>query len=165
MVLIETKTAILWSLMLALLLSPRVSAYLSPTNIRRSFILPRISTTAHHLDTLRDADSVECMVGGERYEMVPLPDSMMDTTLFVGNLNEFAQDGDLSNLFQHSSTVHSLPACVARKANYYSLEYGFVAFPTVEQKEVRMIGVLRDSVIVSVLVSSNFALLSPASEY
>ena len=29
------------------------------------------------------------MVGGIRYEMVPLPDSMMDTTLFVGNFDEF----------------------------------------------------------------------------
>ena len=38
---------------------------------------------------LRDADLTEMMIGGIRYEMVPLPDSMMDTTIFVGNLNEF----------------------------------------------------------------------------
>lgn len=84
----------------------------------------------------RDADYKEMIVGGERYEMVPLPDSMMDTTLFVGNLCEFVQDGHLSELFQTVSKLSSLPACVARKASYDSLEYGFVTFPNVEEKEV-----------------------------
>jgi hypothetical protein len=85
---------------------------------------------------LRDADFMEFMVGGERYEMVPLPDSMVDTTLFVGNLNEFVHDDDLSNFFCAVSRLQSLPACVVRKANMMSLEYGFVCFPTVEEKEV-----------------------------
>jgi hypothetical protein len=78
------------------------------------------------------------MVGGERYEMVPLPDSMMDTTLFVGNLNEFVKDDDLSNMFKAVSILRlaSVPACVVRRPNMDSLEYGFVTFPTVEEKEV-----------------------------
>ena len=76
------------------------------------------------------------MIGGERYEMVPLPDSMVDTTIFIGNLCEFVKDDDLSNLFQTVSSLQSVPACVARKANMNSLEYGFVTFPTVEEKEV-----------------------------
>lgn len=86
---------------------------------------------------LLDADFREMIVGGERYEMVPLPDSIVDTTLFVGNLCEFVKDADLSDLFQSVSTLSSLPACVVRKASYESLEYGFVTFPSVEEKEVR----------------------------
>jgi hypothetical protein len=79
------------------------------------------------------------MVGGERYEMVPLPDSMVETTLFVGNLCEFVKDDDLSDLFQTVSNLHSVPACVARKANMNSLQYGFVTFPTVEEKEKALV--------------------------
>lgn len=82
---------------------------------------------------------MENMVGGERYEMVPLPDSMVDTTIFVGNLNEFVHDGDLSLLFCAVSRLQSLPACVVRKANMMSLEYGFVSFPTAEEKEVSVL--------------------------
>lgn len=85
--------------------------------------------------TLRDADFYEMLVGGERYEMVPLPDSMLDTTLFVGNLNEFANDQDLSDFFCRVTELLSVPACVARKANMASLEYGFVTFPTMQEKE------------------------------
>jgi hypothetical protein len=36
----------------------------------------------------RDADYGEILAGGQRYAMVELPDSMVDTTLFVGNLCE-----------------------------------------------------------------------------
>ncbi len=36
----------------------------------------------------RDADFGEILAGGQRYEMVELPDSMLDTTIFVGNLCE-----------------------------------------------------------------------------
>lgn len=36
----------------------------------------------------RDADYGEILAGGQRYEMVELPDSMVDTTIFVGNLCE-----------------------------------------------------------------------------
>ncbi len=89
-----------------------------------------------HFYYQRDYDMMELMVGGERYEMVPLPDSMMDTTLFVGNLCEFCKDEDLSNLFQLVSSLQSVPACVARKPNYTSLGYGFVTFLTVQEKEV-----------------------------
>ena len=71
--------------------------------------------------------------------MVPLPDRMCDTTIFVGNLCEFVQDDDLSKLFRSVSTLQSVPSCVVRKANMQSLRYGFVSFPTVEEKEVGII--------------------------
>jgi hypothetical protein len=87
---------------------------------------------------LRDPDELEFSMGGQRYELVPLPDIMLDTTIFVGNLCEFAQDEDLSRTFQSVSTLQSVPACVARRPNSQSLEYGFVSFPTVEEKEVSM---------------------------
>lgn len=86
--------------------------------------------------TTRDADFIEQMVGGERYEMVPLPDSMLSTTLFVGNLCEFVTDDILSSFFSSVSNMISVPACVARKPNMMSLQYGFVTFPTVDEKEV-----------------------------
>ena len=87
--------------------------------------------------TIRDADFVERMVGGERYEMVPLPDSMVAKTVFVGNLGEFVTDDILSGLFQAVSKLQSVPACVARKPNMSSMQYGVVHFLTVEEKEVR----------------------------
>lgn len=93
---------------------------------------PSFTLNVHQV---RDADMYELMVGGERYEMLPLPDSMMDTTLFVGNLNEFVRDEDLSEFFKAVST-YSVPACVARKANMNSLHYGFVTFPSAQEKEV-----------------------------
>ena len=95
-------------------------------------------TQALHAFQMRDADMMEQLIGGERYEMVPLPDSMVDTTLFVGNLNEFVKDGDLSDFFQTASKLQSVPACVCRRPNFDSLGYGFVTFPTVEEKEVRI---------------------------
>jgi hypothetical protein len=90
-----------------------------------------------NVSTIRDADFVEKLLGGERYEMVPLPDSMVSTTLFVGNLCEFVTDDILSGLFQAVSKLQSVPACVARKPNMSSMHYGFVHFLTVEEKEVR----------------------------
>ena len=85
-----------------------------------------------------EADIMEQLVGGERYSIVPLPDSMMDTTLFVGNLCEFVQDGDLSQLFETVCDDQGPPppACVSRKPNRDSLQYGFVTFATREEKEV-----------------------------
>jgi hypothetical protein len=108
---------------------------------------PNVSPNARRLRSqstlfvanLRDADLSEMMVGGERYEMVPLPDSMVDTTLFVGNLCEFVKDEDLDNLFQTVSTLKSVPACVSRKANWDSLLYGFVTFPNIKEKEKALI--------------------------
>jgi hypothetical protein len=87
----------------------------------------------------READGMEEMVGGVRYEMVELPDSMVDFTIFVGNLCEFVTDEMLSDVFRKGSSLNFVPACVARKPNSSSLKYGFVTFPTVEEKEVRMI--------------------------
>jgi len=79
----------------------------------------------------------EMMAGGERYELVPLPNKMMDTTVWVGSLDEFVTDDDLSNLFSEVSALSSLPACVARNPNASSRMYGFVTFPSVEEKEVK----------------------------
>ena len=101
----------------------------TPTTCRTS----RLWALSYHL---HDADMMETLVGGIRYEMVPLPDSMMETTLFVGNLCEFCKDDDLSKLFQAVSTLHSVPACVVRKPNFESLRYGFVTFLTIQEKEV-----------------------------
>ncbi|KAL3903726.1 MAG: hypothetical protein SGILL_010339, partial [Bacillariaceae sp.] len=93
------------------------------------------STSLQMVHNIRDADMMEMMIGGQRFEMVPLPDSMMDTTIFVGNLCEFAHDEDLSQVFQAVSQYNSVPACVVRRANMVSLEYAFVSFPSVEEKE------------------------------
>ncbi len=79
---------------------------------------------------------MELLVGGTKYEMVELPDSMMSTTLWVGNLCEFITDEQLSEVFQQASEQLFVPACVARKPNMESLKYGFVAFRSEEEKEV-----------------------------
>lgn len=81
---------------------------------------------------------MELMIGGTRYEMVELPDSMMSTTLWVGNLCEFVTDEMLSELFQQASSLKFVPACVARKPNMESLKYGFVTFRSEEEKVVRI---------------------------
>ena len=48
----------------------------------------RSSTDLRLRYSFRDADYGELLAGGQRYEMVELPDSMVDTTIFVGNLCE-----------------------------------------------------------------------------
>jgi hypothetical protein len=101
-----------------------------------SFSPPLTTASRLFVHSEREADITEMMVGGERYEMIPLPDSMVDTTLFVGNLCEFVHDDDLSKLFQSVSILNSVPACVARKPDMTSREYGFVSFPSVQEKEV-----------------------------
>ena len=87
-------------------------------------------------DAFETRDSMELMIGGARYEMVELPDSMMSTTLWVGNLCEFVTDEMLSELFQQASSLKFVPACVARKPNMESMKYGFVTFRSEEEKEV-----------------------------
>eukprot|EP00590_Aulacoseira_subarctica_P007054 CAMPEP_0172425420 /NCGR_PEP_ID=MMETSP1064-20121228/31948_1 /TAXON_ID=202472 /ORGANISM="Aulacoseira subarctica , Strain CCAP 1002/5" /LENGTH=164 /DNA_ID=CAMNT_0013168283 /DNA_START=380 /DNA_END=874 /DNA_ORIENTATION=+ len=67
--------------------------------------------------------------------MTPLPDSLMDTTIFVGNLGDFVTEDTLSRLFATVSTLQTVPSAVARKPNNYSMGYGFVTFPTLEEKE------------------------------
>lgn len=89
-------------------------------------------------DAFETRDVMELLIGGSRYEMVELPDSMMSTTLWVGNLNEFTSDEMLSECFQQASSLKFVPACVARKPNYESLRYGFVTFRSEEEKEVRI---------------------------
>mmetsp|Transcript_8925 Transcript_8925/g.18885 ORF Transcript_8925/g.18885 Transcript_8925/m.18885 type:complete len:262 (-) Transcript_8925:233-1018(-) len=89
-------------------------------------------------DVFETPDAMEIMIGGTRYEMVELPDSMMSTTLWVGNLCEFVTDEILSELFQQASSLKFVPACVARKPNMESMRYGFVAFRSEEEKETAM---------------------------
>lgn len=96
----------------------------------------RCPTDLNYHNCYRDADQGEILAGGQRYEMVELPDSMVDTTVFVGNLCEFVTDDMLSTLFTSHTFV---PACVARKPNMSSLKYGFVTFPTVAEKEAAII--------------------------
>jgi len=82
------------------------------------------------------ADLVEQTVGGKRYSLVEMPDSMKSTTVFVGNLCEFVHDQDLSKYFALVSSLRSVPASVVRKPDTESLRYGFVSFPSKEEKEV-----------------------------
>lgn len=89
-----------------------------------------------NMDAFETRDAMELLIGGARYEMVELPDSMMSTTLWVGNLCEFVTDEMLSEVFQQASEQLFVPACVARKPNMESLKYGFVAFRSEEEKEV-----------------------------
>ena len=100
-------------------------------------------------DAFDTRDSVELMIGGTRYEMVELPDSMMSTTLWVGNLCEFVTDEMLSELFQRASSLKFVPACVARKPNYESMKYGFVTFRSEEEKEASTVMRLLLSCIVN----------------
>ena len=117
--------------------TPSQSFQIGPTNAMRSDNPLSYSRHLSHDNYYHDsAEMMELIVGGPKYEMVPLPDSMMDTTLFVGNLCEFCKDEDLSELFQIVSCLQSVPACVARKPNYASLRYGFVTFLTIQEKEV-----------------------------
>lgn len=123
-----------------------VLAFLTPSWGFLSARSPPVATTTSrrpitimaysNWDAFENRDSVELMVGGARYEMVELPDSMMSTTLWVGNLCEFVTDEMLSELFQKASSLKFVPACVARKPNYESMKYGFVAFRSEEEKEV-----------------------------
>ena len=107
------------------------------SNIRASTRCTDTTTSLRY--TNMDAftqDAMELLVGGTKYEMVELPDSMMSTTLWVGNLCEFITDEQLSEVFQQASEQLFVPACVARKPNMESLKYGFVAFRSEEEKEV-----------------------------
>mmetsp|Transcript_20990 Transcript_20990/g.35592 ORF Transcript_20990/g.35592 Transcript_20990/m.35592 type:complete len:238 (-) Transcript_20990:1562-2275(-) len=108
------------------------------SNIRASTRCTDTTTTSLRYTNM-DAftqDAMELLVGGTKYEMVELPDSMMSTTLWVGNLCEFITDEQLSEVFQQASEQLFVPACVARKPNMESLKYGFVAFRSEEEKEM-----------------------------
>lgn len=116
-----------------------------PTTTKRTTSLTR-QYLLHHT---RDADLYEQLVGGERYSMIPIPNQMRETTLFVGNLCEFVHDVDLSALFGQAllssssscevrSQQYSVPAVVARKPNTSSLQYGFVCFRNASETEAAM---------------------------
>jgi hypothetical protein len=126
------------SVLFITMLSRYVARAFQPSFLRRPLAVPPLRSPQSRLlvHTDRLADNTEMMIGGERYEMCSLPDSMLDTTLWVGNLCEFAHDADLSKLFQSVSSLNSVPACVARKPDMNSMEYGFVSFPNVQEKEV-----------------------------
>jgi hypothetical protein len=129
---------------------PRTSAFLAAmaATISPSFafqsthcsqtLRSRTSISYSTWDAFEMPDNVEMMMGGSRYEMVELPDSMMSTTLWVGNLCEFVTDDMLGEIFQQASSLGSVPACVARKPNMESLRYGFVTFRSEEEKEVSL---------------------------
>jgi len=108
-----------------------------PLQNRRS---PRFNTNLRYSnwDAFETPDSIELLIGGTRYQMVELPDSMMSTTLWVGNLCEFVTDEMLSEIFQQASSLKFVPACVARKPNMESLKYGFVTFRSEEETEAAM---------------------------
>jgi len=75
-------------------------------------------------------------LGAVKYEMAPLPDSLVETTVFVGNLGDFVNDDTLSDLFARVATANaSVPAVVARKPNNHSMGYGFVTFRTNQERE------------------------------
>ncbi len=100
--------------------------------------IPTTTTTQLHVHSnIRDADIVEMIIGGERYSMVPMPNAMKATTIFVGNLCEFVQDSDLSNYFSEVSSLTTVPSCIVRKVNTQSMGYGFVSFLNVQEKEVK----------------------------
>lgn len=80
----------------------------------------------------REAEVTEQLVGGVRYSMIPIPKDMLRTTLFVTNLDDFVYDDDLSAIF------NGMPACVVRKPDMTSLGYGFVAFRSSEDAQVRI---------------------------
>lgn len=117
---------------LIMLLSP--TSYAFHNNIAKYTSTPRgvpsssiktSSTTAWYSNWDMDTpDVMEIMAGGQRWEMVELPDSMMSTTLWVGNLCEFVTDETLSELFQSVSSLKFVPACVARRPNMESMRYG-----------------------------------------
>jgi RNA recognition motif-containing protein len=116
-------------------------AVISPlTAFQTSRVSPCLRTSLHYSnwDAFEMPDNLELMMGGTRYEMVELPDSMMSTTLWVGNLCEFVTDEMLGEIFQRASSLKSVPACVARKPNMESLRYGFVTFRSEQEKETAM---------------------------
>ena len=126
-------------------LLPCIAAFLAMLSSTYAFQANvRLMTTAtssaplrySNWDAFETRDAMELMIGGARYEMVELPDSMMSTTLWVGNLCEFVTDDMLSELFQQASSLKFVPACVARKPNMESMRYGFVTFRSEEEKDV-----------------------------
>lgn len=119
---------------LAAAMSPSIAFQ---TNNRRHPVRATTSPLTYSTwDAFEMPDNIELMMGGTRYEMVELPDSMMSTTLWVGNLCEFVTDEMLGEIFSQASSLKSVPACVARKPNFESLRYGFVTFRSEEEKEV-----------------------------
>lgn len=139
----RSSTSITSIVVLSTILSPSWGFQTVPSSAASSRAAAPVSPSSSSLaysnwDAFETRDSMELMVGGARYEMVELPDSMMSTTLWVGNLCEFVTDDMLSDLFRQASSLKFVPACVARKPNMESLRYGFVTFRSEEEKEIAM---------------------------
>ena len=60
---------------------PRMPSSTTSTSTGR---IPGRSLSRRYVVTDREPDLVEMLLGGEKYELVPLPDRMIDTTIFVG---------------------------------------------------------------------------------
>lgn len=106
----------------------------NPSTTRASTLFDDLRRNQRHDE---DGDRIAELIGGIRYNsLVPIPDAMKETTAYVGNLCEFVHDQDLSQLFAQVSSLLTVPSCVVRKIDTTSLGYGFVAFRTVQEKEV-----------------------------
>ena len=100
-----------------------------------SAAIARSTTQLQYLPSYTEPDPLQFQAGGKRYEMVPLPDSMCGTTVWIGNLCEFVTGGDLSALLSGSACPTTVPACVARNPNASSRGYGFATFPTEQMRD------------------------------
>ena len=74
----------------------------------------------------------------EKFDLTHLPDAMVNSTVWVGNLNEFVTDNELGRLFAKGGGASPLnvPAVVARRPNNDSLRYGVVHFHTSADAQV-----------------------------
>lgn len=90
-----------------------------------------LSTSSLFLAADLDQDAID-ITNFDQYDLTELPDIMVDSTVWVGNLNEFVTDNELGNLFgKYSETsLMNVPSVIARRPNNESLRYGFVYFPT-----------------------------------
>lgn len=115
-------------------------SYFHPIGLirRKANVLRHSYSPVSYLDG-NDHDHDHNGANFEKYDMVPLPDSMVDTTIWIGNLDEFVSDSDLAELMLKkgtSSLLFSVPCAIARRPNNDSLGYGFVTFATVIDAEM-----------------------------
>jgi hypothetical protein len=117
------------------------SAFLGVDHVKRITVSAaasyRIEDSFDSKDSIHDDGVSATNVPWVKYEMTPLPDSLIDTTLFVGNLGDFVTEDTLSRLFAQVSSLQTVPSAVARTPNNYSMGYAFVTFPTSEEMEVK----------------------------
>jgi len=129
--------------MFAILLLPKVTRGFSTSIVRSRAMTTRAPSQlqSSRASILGSGDLSEEFGLFEKYDMVQLPDIMVDTTIWIGNLDEFVDDGDLAELIlkeSNSSLKYSVPCAVARRPNNDSLGYGFVHFPTIRDAEAAL---------------------------